>query len=74
MPQQVIKLGFYGWLLNLNDGRMEAIACGDEQQLVTLKAWLRCGSPMSIVTNIQIENCISLIEYADLTIKHQLDT
>jgi len=37
------RLGLTGWVRNLRDGRVELIACGDEENLMQLEAWLRRG-------------------------------
>jgi len=37
------RLGLTGWVRNLRDGRVELIACGDEENLAQLETWLRRG-------------------------------
>ena len=53
--EQAIQIGVSGWVRNLSDGRVEAIACGSEQQLATLEQWLRHGPPMASVDELKIE-------------------
>lgn len=48
------SLSLTGWVRNLSDGRVEAIACGDEQQLAMLESWLHQGPTMSKVDSIDV--------------------
>lgn len=50
------EIGVTGWVRNLNDGRVEAIACGSDQQLATLEQWLSHGPPMASVNNLIIKD------------------
>lgn len=43
--REALKLGVTGYVLNLNDGRVEIVACGDEAQLSALMDWLKKGGP-----------------------------
>ncbi|MFW2372148.1 MAG: acylphosphatase [Gammaproteobacteria bacterium] len=53
---QANRLGLSGWVKNLDDGRVEAIACGAEQQLAKFEAWLKQGSPMSRVDTVEVKD------------------
>lgn len=53
---QAEALGLSGWVKNLEDGRVEAIACGTEVQLGEFEAWLRAGPPMARVDDIEIKD------------------
>lgn len=44
------SLGLTGYAVNLPDGDVEVLACGDELALEKLEAWLQEGPPMSRVT------------------------
>ena len=50
------RLGLSGWVRNLADGRVEAVACGTAEQLATLEVWLHHGPPMAHVDNVKITN------------------
>ncbi len=41
-----------GWAANLDDGRVEVIACGDPQAIARLGAQLRVGPPAARVTAV----------------------
>jgi len=48
------NLGLSGWVRNLADGQVEAVACGTAEQLATLEVWLHHGPPMAHVENVRI--------------------
>lgn len=49
------ELGLNGYAHNLPDGRVEVLACGAEQSLNELKAWLWHGPRMAEVIDVQCE-------------------
>ncbi|MCW8957046.1 MAG: acylphosphatase [Gammaproteobacteria bacterium] len=53
---QAQQLGLSGWVKNLDDGRVEALACGTEQQLVQFELWLQQGPPMSRVDTVEVKD------------------
>jgi acylphosphatase len=53
--QQAQRLGISGWVRNLRDGRVEVLACGDEQQLETFVKWLEIGPEYAKVTKIEVK-------------------
>ena len=54
--EQAQSLGLKGWVKNLRDGCVEAVACGDAQQLERFESWLHQGPPMAQVDNIEIHD------------------
>jgi acylphosphatase len=54
MRQEAQKLGATGWVRNLPDGRVEALACGESPVLDALLAWVRRGPPLAKVNGIEI--------------------
>jgi len=46
------SLGLTGYARNLNDGRVEVLACGEAAVVEQFVAWLWEGSPASKVTGI----------------------
>jgi acylphosphatase len=50
--QQAAKLGIRGYAINLPDGSVEVLACGESAALDTLAEWLRQGPPMAQVRSV----------------------
>lgn len=49
------RLNLKGWVRNLDDGRVEILAEGDEEGIKELIRWAKKGSPASRVENIEAE-------------------
>ncbi len=47
--------GLSGWVRNLDDGRVELMASGDEHGLMQLEAWLSIGPELSRVAEVKSE-------------------
>jgi len=50
---QAQRLGIRGYARNLRDGRVEVLACGEEQALAKLKAWLWQGPSGAQVDKVE---------------------
>ena len=50
-----LDFGLTGYALNLPDGRVEVLACGDADALDRLAAWLERGPPQASVTEVACE-------------------
>ena len=50
------SLGLSGHAINLNDGNVEVLACGDEAAIDQLADWLRDGPRMAKVTQVVAEH------------------
>lgn len=48
------ELAVRGYARNLMDGRVEVLACGDEEAVRTLVSWLWTGSTASKVTSVDV--------------------
>jgi len=48
------RLGIHGWVRNLPDGTVEAVAEGREEAVESFSAWCQEGPPGAIVTNVRI--------------------
>lgn len=49
------ELGLAGWVRNLEDGRVEAVACGDPTALDALETWLWEGPKRAEVSQVEVE-------------------
>lgn len=47
--------GLSGWVRNLDDGRVELMAKGDEHGLMLLEAWLSIGPALATVAEVRSE-------------------
>lgn len=48
-----------GWVRNLDDGRVEAMLCGEESAVRHVEAWLSRGPELATVTDMKAE----MVEY-----------
>jgi len=53
--EQAERLGLGGYARNLPDGRVEVLACGDQDGLEALRAWLGDGPPAARVDRLDCE-------------------
>ena len=51
--EQAQMLGIVGHAKNMGDGRVEVLACGDEQAIEALQRWLQHGPPNATVTGVE---------------------
>lgn len=51
-----LELGLLGWVRNLQDGRVEVLACGSAGELEEFASRLKQGSPRSLVIAVAIED------------------
>jgi len=51
------RLGVRGWVKNLPDGSVEALICGSDAQLSSMRDWLSHGPPSARVQQIRTEPC-----------------
>ncbi len=58
------RLGLTGWVRNLPDGRVEALAHGHPDQLQDFTDWCRSGPPHARVSEVTVE---SVNESPDVT-------
>lgn len=54
--EQAHRLGVTGYAKNLSDGRVEVLACGEQQAVQELINWLRRGPPAAQVEGVEIES------------------
>ena len=48
------ELGLRGWVRNLADGRVEALAAGPAAALAEFAAWLAAGPPRAQVSGVEV--------------------
>jgi acylphosphatase len=51
-------LGLTGFARNLNDGRVEVVACGELQRVKQLESWLRKGPRWARVEKVVAEEMV----------------
>ena len=44
---EAVRLNLRGYAKNLDDGSVEVLACGNDEQVEKLLAWLKAGGPRS---------------------------
>ncbi|MFO1351342.1 MAG: acylphosphatase [Gammaproteobacteria bacterium] len=66
--QQAEQLALTGYARNLPDGRVEVLACGEEQAVAILQNWLWQGPPQARVTAVESE-LLSHQSFSDFTIR-----
>lgn len=52
--REALALGLVGYAVNLPDGRVEVLACGDVAKLDRLQTWLAHGPPMAKVEHLDV--------------------
>src|SRR5438094_5106023 len=57
-------LGVSGHARNLPDGRVEVLACGDQEAVLAFVKWLWIGSSASRVTSVEVND---VVIYAAMT-------
>ncbi len=66
--KQATPLGIHGYARNLDDGRVEVYATGDEHQLSELEGLLRKGPTWSEVRGVETQEA-ALVEYKSFQIE-----
>lgn len=62
-------LSLTGWVKNLDDGRVEVIACGAERQLDIFEEWLWQGPDTASVSEVTEESCDQDATFEEFSIK-----
>jgi acylphosphatase len=50
------ELGLRGYARNLDDGRVEVLACGAEESVTAFVSWLWIGSSASKVSSVEVSD------------------
>ena len=56
--EQATALGLRGYVKNLPDGRVEAVACGSADALAEFERWLWKGPPLAKVVDVSAERVL----------------
>jgi acylphosphatase len=64
------SLGLTGWVRNVPDGSVEAVAEGPRVQLEALVAWCRKGPPAARVTNVDAAWQEATGEFAEFRVRY----
>ena len=67
--QQARIYGVTGWVRNLQDGRVEVLASGEENSLKQMKQWLRKGPSMARVTHIEVDESDQSEKFEEFTVR-----
>lgn len=62
--REAIRLGMTGHALNLPDGDVQVLACGERAAINELERWLRQGPPLSRVESVVSED-VAMTELAE---------
>lgn len=63
-------LGLSGWVRNLDDGRVEALAEGPRETLETFVAWCHRGPPSARVAGVAVTWSDATGEHASFAVRH----
>ncbi|SEQ67446.1 acylphosphatase [Amphritea atlantica] len=61
--------GLTGWVRNLDDGRVEVMACGNEHGLMQLESWLSIGPELACVAEVKASRVEAEESYSDFVIR-----
>lgn len=67
---QARRLGLSGWVRNLPDGRVEAVAEGEEERLKELIDWCHHGPPGAIVRAVEVRWEDFRGEFSDFEVRY----
>jgi len=68
--QQANGLGLTGYAKNLDDGSVEVIACGEQEQVDQLLAWLKQGGPKHAKVDKVLSEPVPPGDYSEFKIRH----
>ena len=54
--EQAVRLGLRGYACNLDDGRVEVLAIGDDEAIAALEKWLWQGPRLALVKDVARED------------------
>lgn len=66
--EEALSRNLSGWVRNLPDGDVEAVACGQPAELQAFEAWLREGPELARVDSVQAEKT-EYEDFSDFTVR-----
>ena len=64
------QLGITGWVRNTDDGKVEALFEGKDDNVKEMLEWCKHGPPMAKVTDVKVERNFDQDEYNSFSIKY----
>ena len=68
--QQAEMFSLRGWVRNTNDGRVEGLFEGEDENVDKMIEWCHQGSPLSSVREVKVEKMNNPVNCSDFKIKH----
>lgn len=62
------ELGVKGWVRNTHDGKVEVVACGSEDKIQELQAWLNHGPAAAEVEDVSLQS-LDWQDHEDFVVK-----
>ena len=66
--EQAHMLKLTGTVRNLDDGRVEVIACGDPSSITQLEQWLHDGPRLARVNHVEIRDRVAQPSFVDFNV------
>lgn len=66
---QARRLHLEGWIRNLPDGSVEALATGEPADLARFVAWCRQGPPAARVESVEVDEIDPPARFPDFTVR-----
>jgi acylphosphatase len=70
---RAVNLGVNGWVMNLSDGRVEAVFEGEDEAVKALVDFCRHGPSGAVVTNVEVKWEPFTGEFKAFGIRHHKD-
>ncbi len=70
--QKASQLGLVGWVRNRRDGGVEVLACGSNERLRELEAWLWHGPEHASVSAVTREAATAHDDFSDFAVRATL--
>lgn len=64
------RLGLTGWVMNMSDGRVEAVFEGDDASVDKMISWCHEGSPHSHVYGVDVKREEYIGEFSDFGVRY----